>query len=148
MRAVIQRVRFARVQVDGTIVGEIGTGILTLLGVRQGDTERELEWMISKILKLRVFEDEQGKMNLSLLDIRGEHLIVSQFTLLGDARKGNRPSFMEAAPPDLARPLYEKALELSRSQGVRTEGGRFQAEMKVSLENDGPVTLVIDSAES
>jgi len=145
LRAVIQRVQSAEVQVDGKTVGRIGRGVLTLLGVKDGDTERELEWILGKIARLRIFEDEAGKMNLSLQDVKGEHLIVSQFTLYGDASKGNRPSFITAARPEVARPLYEKALEMSRGLGLKTEGGQFQADMKVCLVNDGPVTLVIDS---
>lgn len=145
MRAVIQRVRHAEVVVDGEIVGKIGPGILTLLGVAQGDTEKDLDWIISKISKLRVFEDDQGKMNRSILDVGGEHLIVSQFTLYADASKGNRPSFGDAAPPAIAEPLYQKALAMSAALGIRTEGGRFQADMKVSLLNDGPVTLLLES---
>lgn len=145
MKAVVQRVSSAQVVVDGEIVGTIGRGVLTLLGVGNGDTEKELEWLISKILKLRIFEDGAGKMNLSLQDIGAEHLIVSQFTLYGDARKGNRPSFVDAAPPETARILYEKALKLSQAQGVKTEGGRFQADMKVTLVNDGPVTILLDT---
>jgi D-aminoacyl-tRNA deacylase len=147
MRALVQRVRSAKVVVDGRTVGEIGPGLLTLLGVGQGDTEKELDWIIKKILRLRIFEDPTGKMNLSLLDTGGEHLIVSQFTLYADTQKGNRPSFVDAAPPEVARALYEKALVLSHAQGVKTAGGQFQAHMEVSLVNDGPVTLMMDSAQ-
>jgi D-aminoacyl-tRNA deacylase len=145
MKAVIQRVRSAKVVVEGQTLGEIGKGILTLLGVGLGDTEKELEWMIQKIAKLRIFEDEQGKMNRSLLDTAGEHLIVSQFTLYADTRKGNRPSFISAAPPEVAKPMYEKALELSRGLGIKTAGGQFQAYMDVSLLNDGPVTIILET---
>lgn len=145
MRAVIQRVLSARVDIEGNPVSEIGRGILTLLGIRQGDTERELEWLMGKIARLRIFEDAQGKLNLSLPEVGGQHLIVSQFTLYGDATKGNRPSFLDAARPEVARPLYERALELSRELGLKTEGGRFQADMKVSLVNDGPVTLILET---
>ena len=145
MRAVIQRVKWAKVVVDGVVQGEIGPGLMTLLGVAKGDTIAEVEWMISKILRLRIFEDEQGKMNKSLVEVAGGHLIVSQFTLYGDASKGNRPSFMNAAPPLEAQALYEKALELSQAGGIVTAGGKFQAHMEVSLLNDGPVTLVLDS---
>ena len=127
------------------MAGEIGAGIVTLLGVAPTDTEKELDWLISKIVKLRIFEDGAGKMNLSLLDLKREHLIVSQFTLYGDAKQGNRPGFVGAARPEIARPLYEKSLELSRSLGVKTEGGQFQAEMRVHLINDGPVTLILDT---
>ena len=145
MKALIQRVKSARVTVDGKVVGSIGPGILTFLGVAVGDTEKELEWTVSKILKLRIFEDDQGKMNLSLADKGAEHLIVSQFTLCGDTSKGNRPSFIGAAPPDVAKPLYEKALALSSAAGVRTAGGQFQAHMEVELINDGPVTFILSS---
>jgi D-tyrosyl-tRNA(Tyr) deacylase len=149
MKAVVQRVKWAKVVVDGAVVGEIGPGCLTLLGVERGDDEKKLEWMIGKILKLRIFEDSAGKMNLSLGDIKGGHLIVSQFTLLADVEKGNRPSFGGAAPPDEAEPTYRRALEMSRAMGeplgVRTEGGRFQAHMEVSLLNDGPVTMIIEA---
>jgi D-tyrosyl-tRNA(Tyr) deacylase len=126
-------------------VGEIGPGLLTLLGIRQGDTEREADWLIKKIVGLRIFEDDAGKMNRSLIDTGGQHLIVSQFTLWADASKGNRPSFIEAARPETALPLYEKAVTLSRELGVPTSQGRFQASMVVSLENDGPVTILLDS---
>jgi D-tyrosyl-tRNA(Tyr) deacylase len=144
MRALIQRVRWAKVHVDQELVGEIGPGILTFLGVGKGDDESKLEGLLGKILKLRVFEDENGKMNRSLQDVGGSHLVVSQFTLYGDCSQGNRPSFVEAAPPEVARALYERALLLSEAAGVRTAGGRFQADMKVSLENDGPVTFWLE----
>ena len=145
MRALIQRVRQASVSVDGDTVGKIGPGILTLLGIGKEDNEKDVEWMIQKILKLRIFEDENGKMNLSLQDKKGEHLIVSQFTLYGDCREGNRPSFFAAAAPDLAKSMYEKALAYSHSLGTKTEGGKFQAEMLVELKNDGPVTLYLET---
>ena len=144
MRAVIQRVRSASVSVDGREVSKIGRGLLTLLGVKQGDTEAEAEWIIKKILALRIFEDDEGKMNRSLQDVGGEHLIVSQFTLWGDASKGNRPSFIEAARPEAAKALYEKAIALSESAGTTTRGGQFQANMLVSIENDGPVTILLE----
>jgi D-tyrosyl-tRNA(Tyr) deacylase len=145
MRALIQRVKHAEVRVGEECVGRIGPGILTLLGVGPGDTEAELQWMIAKILKLRIFEDSAGKMNLSVQDLKLAHLIVSQFTLYGDCSQGNRPGFAGAAPPALAEPLYRRALELSREAGVETAGGRFGAHMQVSLENDGPVTLWLES---
>jgi D-tyrosyl-tRNA(Tyr) deacylase len=148
MRAVVQRVTSAQVDVDGKTVGQIGRGVMTLLGIKSGDTERELEWMMGKIARLRIFEDGAGKMNLSLLDIGGEHLVVSQFTLYGDAAKGNRPSFIDAARPEVAKPLYERALEMSRALGLKTEGGQFQADMRVNLVNDGPVTLILETPES
>lgn len=147
MRAILQRVKSAQVSVEGIIVGKIGPGILTLLGIAPTDTERELEWILGKISRLRIFEDAQGKMNLSLLDVKGSHLIVSQFTLYGDASKGNRPSFIDAARPEIAEPLYLRALEISRGLGLVTEGGKFQADMEVSLVNDGPVTLILESPQ-
>ena len=145
MRALIQRVRSARVRVGDEVVGEIGPGILTFLGVGQADSETELKWLIRKILNLRIFEDEAGKMNRSLLDVQGGHLIVSQFTLYGDCSQGNRPGFSEAARPELARSLYENALKLSREAGISTQGGRFQAEMQVELVNDGPATFFLET---
>lgn len=145
MRAVVQRVKSASVVVEGETVGSIGPGILTLLGVRSTDTEADVDRLMKKISALRIFEDENGKMNKSLLDVGGAHLIVSQFTLWGDASKGNRPSFIEAARPEIAKPLYERALKQSAALGLPTQGGRFQAHMEVSLVNDGPVTLLLDS---
>ncbi|MGE9746080.1 D-aminoacyl-tRNA deacylase [Bdellovibrio bacteriovorus] len=144
MKAVVQRVQNASVVVDGKLVSSIDKGYLTLLGVAKGDSEEQLQKLMTKILALRIFPDETGKMNLSLKDVGGEHLIVSQFTLLGDASKGNRPSFIGAELPDRAKELYEKALVLSKSQGVKTQGGIFGADMKVSLLNDGPVTLLLE----
>ena len=146
MRALLQRVNSASVTVNGEVVGRIGPGILTLLGIGRGDTEKEAEWIVQKISKLRIFEDADGKMNHSLADVGGGHLLVSQFTLYGDCTQGNRPGFSEAALPEEARALYEKALEISRRIGLPTEGGRFQSDMKVDLQNDGPVTLWIDTA--
>ncbi len=145
MRAVVQRVKKASVHVDGQIVSEIGPGLLTLLGVRQGDTEKQVEWLMKKIAALRIFEDDANKMNFSVLDTKGSHLIVSQFTLYGETSKGNRPSFIEVARPEIARALYEKALDISRTLGLPTFGGQFQAHMQVALENDGPVTLILES---
>jgi len=145
MRAVIQRVKFAKVEVDGKVVGEIGPGVFTLLGVGHDDTREQVESLISKIIKLRVFEDEAGKMNLSVLEKKYAHLIVSQFTLYADTKKGNRPSFIDAAKPEIATPLYNYALEVSRTFGVPTAGGVFGADMKITLLNDGPVTLVLES---
>ncbi|CAE79496.1 D-aminoacyl-tRNA deacylase [Bdellovibrio bacteriovorus] len=144
MKAVVQRVQNASVVVDGKLVSSIDKGYLTLLGVAKGDSEEQLQKLMTKILALRIFPDETGKMNLSLKDVGGQHLIVSQFTLLGDASKGNRPSFIGAELPDRAKELYEKALVLSESQGVKTQGGIFGADMKVSLLNDGPVTLLLE----
>lgn len=145
MRALVQRVKHAQVKVGGEVIGKIDSGLLTLLGAGQGDTEQDVEWIIQKILKLRIFEDSAGKMNLSLSDVKGSHLIVSQFTLYGDCSKGNRPSFVDALPPEPAKALYEKALKLSQDLGVSTEGGQFQAHMEVTLLNDGPVTLWLES---
>ncbi len=144
MKAVVQRVQNASVVVDGKEVSSIQKGFLTLLGVAKGDTEEQIQKLISKIIALRIFPDESGKMNLSLKDVGGSHLIVSQFTLLGDASKGNRPSFIGAEAPEIAKRMYEKALEVSAAQGIPTCGGVFGADMKVSLLNDGPVTLIID----
>lgn len=144
MKALIQRVKNARVEVDSQTVGEIGMGLLTFLGIEKGDQEECLSKMIHKILNLRIFEDDQGKMSCSLLDIGGEHLLVSQFTLAGDCSQGRRPSFLSAAPPSEAKPLYEKALQLSQELGVKTEGGQFQAMMEVSLINHGPATFWLE----
>lgn len=144
MRAVIQRVKQAGVTVDGQEVSRIGPGILTLLGIARGDDEAKLAKLIAKICELRIFEDDQGKMNRSLKDSGGSHLIVSQFTLLGDCSSGRRPSFIGAEAPERAKQLYEIALNLSREQGIETAGGVFQADMKVSLINDGPITFVLD----
>jgi len=144
MKAVIQRVQNASVAVDGKEVSAISKGFLTLLGVAKGDTEEQLKKLMQKIIALRIFPDADGKMNLSLADIQGEHLIVSQFTLLGDASKGNRPSFIGAETPDRAKELYEQALALSQAAGIKTQGGVFGGDMKVSLLNDGPVTLILE----
>jgi len=146
VRAVVQRVAGARVEVDGQIVGEIGRGLLVLLGVAKGDTEREAEWMAQKIAGLRLFEDADGKMNLGLEEVGGAVLMVSQFTLLGDCRKGRRPSFTEAAPPEEADRLYQLVVGKMRATGVRVETGVFQAHMQVHLTNDGPVTLLLDTS--
>lgn len=145
MRAVIQRVSRAQVTVDGEIVGEIGKGILLLLGIVEDDSEKEAAYLLEKTLNLRIFEDSDGRMNLSLLDIKGELLVVSQFTLYGDARKGRRPSFIRAAAPDEANRLYEFFVSEARKQIEKVETGRFQAMMHVELVNDGPVTILLDS---
>ena len=145
MRAVIQRVSEARVTVAGSVLGEIGPGLLALLGVAKPDTTADAEFLAEKILNLRVFPDEAGKMNRSLLDVTGALLVISQFTLYGDGRKGRRPSFDDAAPAEQARPLYEHFVEVARRSGVRVETGVFQAHMEVSLVNDGPVTLLVES---
>jgi|SRR5580692_6428723 D-tyrosyl-tRNA(Tyr) deacylase len=144
MRAVIQRVTEARVTVDQSITGEIGAGLLVLLGVSKEDSAADAEFVAAKILNLRIFEDDQGKMNRSLLDTGGAMLVVSQFTLYGDCRKGRRPSFDAAAPAEQARALYEHFVAISR-RSVQVETGIFQAHMSVSLTNDGPVTLIVES---
>ena len=145
MRAVIQRVSKARVVIDGKEHSRIEAGILVLLGVEKGDIADDAAALAKKILELRIFGDDAGKMNRSVVDIRGEVLAVSQFTLLGDTRKGRRPSFDDAAPPDLARELYESFVEVIGKFGVRVETGVFQADMDVELTNQGPVTFILDS---
>ncbi len=145
MRAVVQRVARAEVRVDGSVVGAIGRGLLVLLGVAAVDGEGEARWAADKTVALRVFEDAAGKMNLSVMDVGGEVLVVSQFTLLGDARKGNRPSFTAAARPELAKDLYERYCAMLRERGVGVATGVFRAEMHVELVNDGPVTILLDS---
>ncbi|NND96270.1 MAG: D-tyrosyl-tRNA(Tyr) deacylase [Pirellulaceae bacterium] len=144
MRVVLQRVLHASVTVDDEIVGEIGPGLLVLLGVGHDDTEAEAAWLASKTAELRIFEDDAGKMNRSLLDTGGAALVVSQFTLLGDCRKGRRPAFTAAAEPTMANQLYLRFAELLADSGVAVQRGVFAADMKVSLVNDGPVTMVID----
>lgn len=145
MRSVVQRVKRASVTVKGEEVGKISAGLLVLLGFRSEDGENDINWMVDKILGLRIFEDEEGKMNKSVLDVRGEILVVSQFTLYGDCRSGKRPSFTSAASPELAKALYERCLEALRRSGMKVETGVFQAQMNVELINDGPVTLLLDS---
>ncbi len=147
MRAVLQRVKWAKVEVKGEMVGEIGPGLLVFLGVTGSDTEKDLDALARKIPELRIFEDEQGKMNRSLKDSGGRMLVVSQFTLYGDCRKGRRPGFGHAAAPDLAAPMYEKFCERCRDMGIHVETGRFAAMMDVSLCNDGPVTMLLDSSK-
>lgn len=145
MRAVVQRVTDARVEVAGETVGEIGAGFLVLLGVARDDTTADADYLAEKIPNLRVFDDDQGKMNRSLLNTGGEILVVSQFTLYGDVRRGRRPSYSDAAEPEKANELYEYFVERVRSLGVKVETGVFQAMMKVILVNDGPVTILLDS---
>ena len=145
MRAVIQRVSSAKVEVDSEVTGEIGPGILLLLGVERGDTERSADAMLDKVAGLRIFPDEAGKMNRSLRDTNGALLVVSQFTLLGDCGKGRRPSFDRAAPPEEARALYEYFLQRARALLPSVAAGVFQAHMRVSLVNEGPVTLLIET---
>jgi D-tyrosyl-tRNA(Tyr) deacylase len=145
MRAVVQRVSAARVVVAGELVGEIGTGLCVLLGVARHDGEEEATRLASRIARLRVFENEEGRFDRSLLDVHGAALVVSQFTLIADTAKGNRPSFTEAAPPEQAEPLYEAFCSALRELGVEVATGRFGARMAVDLVNDGPVTIVLDS---
>ena len=145
MRAVIQRVKSANVSVEGRVTGKIDQGLLVLLGVGKGDGEKDIAYMVSKLPDLRIFEDASGKFNLSLREVRGEMLVVSQFTLYGDCRKGRRPSFTDAAEPAEAKRLYEQLIFKIREQGVPVETGEFQAKMEVHLINDGPVTILLDS---
>ena len=148
MRAVVQRTGWSEVMVGDECVGRAGFGLTVLLGVGREDDAADAVYMAEKISRLRIFEDEAGKMNLSVLDVSGQILAISQFTLYGDCRKGRRPSFDTAASPEMARSLYEKFVDELRAQGLRVECGRFQAEMKVVLENQGPVTLLLDSKKS
>lgn len=145
MRAVVQRVNFSSVVVEGETVGEITKGLNVLLGVEEGDTEKDVQYMADKIVNLRIFEDEEEKMNLSLLDVGGEMLCISQFTLLGDCRKGRRPNFMSAAKPDIANTLYEQFCDTVVGLGINVQKGKFQAHMVVDIQNDGPVTVLVDS---
>lgn len=148
MRAVVQRVTEARVRIAEETVGEIGAGLLVLLGVARDDSQEDADYLTDKIINLRIFTDNEGRMNLSLLDTKGALLVVSQFTLYGNARKGRRPSYIEAAEPEKANALYEYFVERARAQGVEVETGVFQAMMKVGLVNDGPVTILLDSRKS
>ena len=145
MRAVLQRVRRARVVIGDEVAGAIEVGLLVLLGIAPSDTQTQVEWLADKVIGLRIFNDAGGKMNLSLQDVGGSLLIVSQFTLFGDARKGRRPSFIGAAPPEVAIPLYEAFLDAVRAHGVPVASGRFGADMQVELVNDGPVTLILET---
>jgi D-tyrosyl-tRNA(Tyr) deacylase len=145
VRAVIQRVSAARVMVGDDPVGAIGPGLLLLLGIASGDTEVEADWLLDKLVDLRIFEDEKGKFNRSVRDLNGELLVVSQFTLLADTRKGRRPSFTAAARPELAIPLYEHLIRRARDRGVTVATGRFGARMRIELVNEGPVTILLDS---
>ncbi len=145
MRVVVQRVSTASVSVDGEVTGAIGQGLLVLLGIAPTDTAAQAQWLADKVVGLRVFMDDEGKMNLSVMDVGGGVLVVSQFTLYGDCRKGRRPSFIGAAAPEMAEPLYEAFVTAIRAWGVPASTGRFGAIMRVELVNDGPVTLVIDS---
>ena len=144
MRALLQRVSHASVFVDEQAISRIGKGLLILLGVGHGDGEEQVQFLADKVANLRVFEDEQGRTNLSVLDVRGEVLIVSQFTLYANTRKGRRPSFIDAAPPEVAAPLVERFAELLRAHGVPTQTGQFGAHMLVEIHNDGPVTIWLE----
>lgn len=148
MRAVVQRVTSSSVAVEGKVVGEIGAGLLVLLGVARDDGKEDADYLAEKITNLRVFTDQQGKMNLSLLDRGGAMLVVSQFTLYGDTRRGRRPSYIDAAEPEKANALYEYFVERIRSQSIPVETGVFQAMMQVNLTNDGPVTILLDSKKT
>ena len=148
MRGVVQRVKRAKVSVGDEAIGQIGHGIMLLLGVEEDDEEKDLDYMCDKVVNLRIFEDEDGKMNKSLMDVNGSLLIVSQFTLLGDARKGRRPSFIQAARPEKAVPMYEKFIENMKNLNIVTEKGQFGADMQVELVNDGPVTILLDSKKT
>jgi D-tyrosyl-tRNA(Tyr) deacylase len=144
MRALVQRVKYGKVTIAGEAVAEIKKGLVILLGVGHNDSEAQAAFLVEKIVHLRIFEDDQGKMNLSLADVKGEAIVVSQFTLYADTRKGRRPSFTDAALPDLARPLVDRFAELLRAQGISTGQGVFGAEMLVEIHNDGPVTIWLE----
>lgn len=148
MRAILQRVLNASVKVDGQTIGEIGKGLLVFLGVGEGDTENDLKYIADKCIGLRIFSDEEDKMNLSLTDVGGQMLVISQFTLYGDCRKGRRPSFSASMEPVKAKEMYERFIEYIKEAGIKTEHGKFGADMKVELINDGPVTLMLDSTKS
>lgn len=147
MKALLQRVTGASVSVAGKVVGRIGRGLVVFVGVASGDTEKDAQYLIQKTINLRIFSDEVGRFNLSALDIKGELLVVSQFTLLADTRKGRRPSFIEAAPPAQAEELFERFVEQAAATGLKVETGRFQQYMQVEIHNDGPVTILLDSRE-
>ena len=147
MKALLQRVTRASVSVAGEVVGRIGRGLVVFVGVASGDTEKDAQYLAQKIVSLRIFSDEEGRFNLSALDIKGELLVVSQFTLLADTRKGRRPSFIEAAPPAQAEEIFERFVEQACATGLRVETGRFQQYMQVEIHNDGPVTILLNSRE-
>ena len=147
MRACIQRVSSARVTVGGRTVGEIGRGLLVLLGVAAADEDADVRWTVDKVVGLRVFDDGEGKMNLALAEVSGALLVVSQFTLLGDCRKGRRPSFIAAAAPEVAERRYEQFVEAARGAGAQVATGQFRTHMRIELVNDGPVTILLDSAD-
>jgi D-aminoacyl-tRNA deacylase len=145
MKALLQRVTHGSVSVSGETIGSIGNGLVVFIGVEHGDTIKDIQYLSQKIIGLRIFEDNDGKFNLSVSDIQGQILIISQFTLLADSRKGRRPSFTEAAPPGEAEPLFNEFVNVVKSSGLRVETGRFQAHMLVEIDNDGPVTIWLDS---
>ena len=147
MKALLQRVTSASVSIAGEIVGRIGQGLVVFVGIANGDTEKDAQYLAEKTVNLRIFADDAGRFNLSAVDIKGELLIVSQFTLLADTRKGRRPSFIEAAPPAQAEGLFERFVEQVSTSGLKVETGRFQQHMKVEIHNDGPVTILLDSRE-
>lgn len=148
MRAIVQRVKSSSVKVDNEVIGKIDKGLMVLLGVHVDDTEKDLDYIYRKVKGLRIFEDENDQMNLGLEDVGGELLVISQFTLYGDARKGRRPSFIDAARPDKAIPLYEKFIEKAKADGIKCETGEFGADMEVEIINDGPVTILLDSSKA
>ncbi|MCP4079498.1 MAG: D-tyrosyl-tRNA(Tyr) deacylase [Planctomycetaceae bacterium] len=148
MRGCVQRVSRAKVEVDSQIVGEIGMGLAVLLGVGKGDTEADAKYLAEKITQLRIFADDEGKMNRSLVDVSGQLLAISQFTLYGDVRKGRRPSFIQAADPDMGNRLYEYFVQQVRELGIAVATGQFQADMQVELVNEGPVTIILDSEKT
>jgi D-tyrosyl-tRNA(Tyr) deacylase len=147
VKALLQRASKASVTVDGEVVGRIGNGLVILLGIAAGDTEKDAKYLADKILVLRIFDDSEGKFNFSVSDVKGELLVVSQFTLIADTKKGRRPSFTEAAPPDEASALFEKFVAYLRESNLKVETGRFQAHMLVDIQNDGPVTIMLDTHE-
>lgn len=147
MKALLQRVEEASVSIEGQVAGKIGSGLVVLLGVAQGDSEADAEVLARKTAQLRIFSDEAGRFNLSVRDVKGEALVVSQFTLLADASKGRRPSFFQAAPPEVAQPLVDRFVELLQAEGIPVATGRFGAHMLVKISNDGPVTIILDSRD-
>jgi len=147
LRTLVQRVKEGAVLIDGREVGKIGKGVVVLLGVGQGDTMEDLDYLVDKVVNLRIFSDEEGKMNLSLIDVGGEALVVSQFTLYADCRKGRRPSFTDAAPPEKGKEMYEAFVNKLREKGIKVETGEFGAMMLVKIYNDGPVTIMLDSED-
>ena len=147
MKALLQRVTEASVSVAGEVVGSIGQGLVVFVGVANGDTERDAQYLAQRTVNLRIFSDKEGRFNLSVLDIKGELLVVSQFTLLADTRKGRRPSFIEAAPPAQAEELFERFVQQARATGLKVGTGRFQQHMQVEIHNDGPVTILLDSRD-